>query len=243
MVDVVTIPEREVLPVRSRISWGAILAGAVVALATYFLLTLLGGAIGLTISDDVSRDTLGTGAAIWAILATAIALFVGGWVTSQCVAGEDKREAVIYGIIMWGVVFAMILWLVASGVRSGFGAMVGMANAAGTANASIVADARERIAQTDAAAIDRQEVEQVQDTASNVTWWTLLGTVLSMAAAIAGTVVGAGPSFRLLAATTGVPRGATMGDRDLGDTGAGIGGPHSERFGSTTPTTTTGPRT
>jgi hypothetical protein len=244
MVDLVTIPERDVLPVRSRVSWGAIIAGAVVALATHFLLTLLGAAIGLTVSDNVSSDTLGTGAAIWAILATAVALFVGGWVTSQCVAGEDKREAVIYGVIMWGVVFAMILWLVASGVRSGFGAMVGVANAAGNepiAYTGLIGEARDAAESARAVASDPRNQEQARNTASNVTWWTLLGTVLSMAAAIAGAVVGAGPSFRLLGASTRITAGTTAADR--GDSTPAIGGPHSERFTPTTPTTTTTPRT
>lgn len=227
MAELITIPASELLPVRSRISWGAIFAGAVVALATYFLLTLLGGAIGLTVSDDVRSDTLGTGAAIWAILATAAALFLGGWVTSQCVAGENKREAVIYGIIMWGVVFAMILWLVASGVRSGFGAMVGVANAAGTAASDTnwetaaqragipserIAEWRETAAnapeQARAAVNDPANREAARDDATKVTWWTLLGTLLSMAAAVIGAVVGAGPSFRLLAAETRLPAGS-----------------------------------
>lgn len=33
----------DVVPVQSRISWGAILAGSALALALYFLFTLLGG--------------------------------------------------------------------------------------------------------------------------------------------------------------------------------------------------------
>lgn len=228
-MSLVTIPAHDVLPVRSRVSWGAILAGAVVALATYFLLTLLGGAIGLTVGDDVRSDTLGTGAAIWAIAATVIALFVGGWVTARSVVGEDKKEAVIHGIIMWGVVFAMILWLVASGVRSGFGAMVGVANAAGPAAANVnwedaarqagvpqeridqmrssVAQAPEQAEQAEQAANDPQTKERVRDTAAEVTWWTLAGTLLSIAAAALGALVGSGPSMRVVGA--GVPVGDT----------------------------------
>src|SRR4029077_20872387 len=78
-------------------------------------------------------DNLRVGAAIWAVAATAIALFVGGWVTTRCAAGENKTEAVVHGIIMWGVVLAILLWLMAMGVRAGFNAMVGMANMVQTA--------------------------------------------------------------------------------------------------------------
>ena len=85
MAENATLRAEDLVPVRSRVSWGAIFAGAVLALAVYLILTLLGGAIGLTVSDNVRTDTLKTGGAIWAILATAIALFVGGWVTTQCI--------------------------------------------------------------------------------------------------------------------------------------------------------------
>src|SRR5688572_29350313 len=71
------------LSVRTRISWGPIVAGAVFALALFWLLALLGSAIGLSVSDNVRASNLGTGASIWAILSTALCLFVGGLITSQ----------------------------------------------------------------------------------------------------------------------------------------------------------------
>ena len=138
--DVPDVDAEDVLPVSSRISWGAILAGAVLALALYFLLTLLGAAIGLSVSDDASGRALGTGAAIWAVLVTALCLFAGGYAASHFTVGESKAEAAVYGMLVWAVVFAMLLWLMASGVRAGFGAMVGVATAGGAAVGS-VADA------------------------------------------------------------------------------------------------------
>jgi hypothetical protein len=127
----------DVVPVRSRISWGAILAGSVLALALYFLLTLLGGAIGLSVADRIDARNIGTGAAIYAILVTAACLFVGGFVASQLTTGENRPEAALYGLLVWAVVFAMLLWLMASGVRAGFNAMVGMATGgAAIANAT-----------------------------------------------------------------------------------------------------------
>ena len=51
------------------------------ALAVYLVLTLLGVALGLSVSDRVRPENLQTGGAIWAILTTVIALFAGGWVT------------------------------------------------------------------------------------------------------------------------------------------------------------------
>ena len=117
------IRAEDLVPVRSRVSWGAVLAGAVLALAVYFVLTLLGGAIGLSVSDSVRGGTLAVGAAVWAVVATLAALFVGGWFTSQATVGENKTEAAAHGLLMWGVVFALLMWAATAGVRAGFSGM------------------------------------------------------------------------------------------------------------------------
>src|SRR4051794_28914878 len=85
----------DVVEVGSRVSWGAILAGAVMALATCFVLNLVGQAVGVSISHRTDPTTLGTSAAVWAVITSMVGLFVGGWVTSQCVVGETKTESVV----------------------------------------------------------------------------------------------------------------------------------------------------
>ncbi len=209
----------DVLPLRSRVSWGAIFAGAVMAMAVYLVFTLLGGAIGLSVSNQTDSETLSTGAGIWAVVTTILALFVGGWVTSQCTVGENKMEAVVHGIITWGIVLFMTVWLVTAGMSSGFSAMWGlasftneaaaatngnwqdMARQAGVSEATITewqqeaATARESASQ---AVNDPANREAAREYATTATWYTLLGTVLSMCAAIGGAILGAGPSFRLL---------------------------------------------
>jgi len=135
MADTVTHDNRhtvgieDLAAVRSRISWGSIVAGSVLALALYFLLTLLGGAIGFSVSDKFEGRNIGMGAAVYAIVVTALCLFAGGFLASQLTAGENRREAAIYGLLVWAVVFAMLLWLMATGVRAGFNTMVGVATA------------------------------------------------------------------------------------------------------------------
>jgi len=115
----------DLLAVKSRVSWGAIGAGAMVALAIYFFLTLLGLAIGLEVASrrPVNQE-LGIGAAVYSIFTLLFAMFLGGWTTSRLAVGETKLEAVLYGVILWGVLFLGMLWLISAGVRVGFGAMV-----------------------------------------------------------------------------------------------------------------------
>jgi hypothetical protein len=221
MAETATVRAEDVLPVRSRVSWGAIFAGAMVALALYFLLTLLGGAIGLSVGGRVRPETVGTGAAVWAVLVTVLALFVGGYVTSQCSVGENKFEAALYGVILWGVLFGMLLWLMATGVRSGFNAMVGMAHASQAVAGDLSSQDWEAAArragvsqeQIDGwrtkapgaaerarrAAEDPQNQQAAADAATRVTWWAFLGTLVSMLASVAGSYVGAGLRFRLVA--------------------------------------------
>jgi hypothetical protein len=215
-----TIRAEDVLPVRSRISWGAIFAGAMVALALYFLLTLLGAALGFTVGDRVRPQTLGTAAAVWAIVVTMLSLFVGGYVTSQCSVGENRFEAALYGVILWGVLFSMLLWLMASGVRAGFNAMVGMAHAtqvvtgdpAGRGWEEAVRRAgfsqdqidqlKKNMPSTDQVrrtAEDPENQQAAAEAATRVTWWAFLGTLMSMLASVLGSYFGAGPTFRLVA--------------------------------------------
>lgn len=228
-----TVGVEDVVPVRSRISWPAIIAGAVLALALYFVLTLLGGAIGLSVHDRVDARTIGIGAAVYAIVVTVLCLFIGGVAASQFTTGENKCEGALYGLLVWAAVFAVLLWMVTSGVRAGFNSLVGVAMA-GTAAADVTArnttqedweaaarragysqqqidDFKARVQNAPAAAREaaddpatraraEQAAREAAEVTTRVTWWALVGTMLSMAAAAGGGYVGAGPRFRLLAA-------------------------------------------
>jgi len=115
----------DLLAVKSRVSWGAIAAGAMVSLAVYFLLTLTGVAIGLELVSRRPVDQgLGIGAALFSIITLLLSMFLGGWATSRLAVGETKLEAVLYGVILWGVLFLGLFWMIGAGIRVGFGALV-----------------------------------------------------------------------------------------------------------------------
>jgi hypothetical protein len=212
----------DLVPVRSRISWGAVLAGAVIALAVNLLLTLFAGAIGLSLSDAGLRAGTWTAlGVISAVVCIGAALFLGGWVTTQAAVGENKTEAVIHGVLMWGVFFAATLWMVGMGVRAGYNALVGAAYAAQVANPGVQnweeLAQRAGVPQADidrarnaarpenigAQTRDPQNQEAAKDRATAVAWWALGGMLLSIIAAVAGALVGAGPTFRLIRYPTG----------------------------------------
>ena len=125
--------------VRSRVSVPAILAGAMTALALSFLLALLGGAVGLSMRDAADGRTSGWGRPCTPFSPPPSACSPAGVVASQLTAGENKREAALYGAFVWAAVMTAFLFLAAGGVKAGFGAMVGLTTAGGT-----VADAAAR---------------------------------------------------------------------------------------------------
>jgi hypothetical protein len=230
MTNDTPVHAEDVIPVRSRISWSAVVAGAAVALAIYLLLTLLGTAIGLSIHDRVADRSFNIGAVVYAILVTAGALFLGGFVASQMTTGENKIEGALYGLLVWAVMFALLLTVVSRLVASGMGALIGLANPVSNvaANPNWEAQARANGA-TDAdianfrnnvqtapeqirnAINDPANRQAAEENATRAAWYTFLGTLIAMAAGALGGYAGAGPTFRLF--TVRVPATATAFDR------------------------------
>ena len=201
----------DLLPVASRIAWGPIFAGAAIALSLSFLFALLGGAIGFSIGGRVRGETLSTGAAVYSVFLTVYCLFMGGYFVSQFTVGENRMEAVLYGLIMWAVVFAVLLWLTAAGVRAGFSATMGAATAGGQAADKVDWEQeakRQGVTQAQIdewrgkasevpgkareAALDPQNQQAAADAATRVSWWAFGGASLSMLSAVAGSYMGRG---------------------------------------------------
>ena len=146
---------------RPRVSWGAILAGSVIAVMIGFMLNILGAAVGATAVDAVGRDTpdastFGIGAAIWLLAATLIGLAVGGYAAARLSGTADKTDAALHGVGVWAIGFLLstvLLGQAVSGAASSAfnaassaiggaaqGAGSAVSAAAGQANPQAVAD-------------------------------------------------------------------------------------------------------
>lgn len=203
----------DLIGVKSRVSWGAILAGAVIGLATLLILSLLFGAIGVSLADaGVRGRDVGVGVLIALFVSVIASMFLAGWVASQLTVGENRQEAALYGLLTWATVAALSMALVGSGVRAGYFAVVGGGLMAQNSNLS-AADAARQLGMTEQqvneararlnlpalrdAANDPENQEAARNAAVWSSWTALVALMLSMGACVGGAVVGRGLAFRL----------------------------------------------
>jgi hypothetical protein len=94
---------------RSRISWGAVIAGAIVAAATSLLLSLLGAAFGggsvgeLQAAARGEVNAAGAGIAIWAIIDLFLSMLFGGYVASRLSGTHSHLDGELHGITTWAL--------------------------------------------------------------------------------------------------------------------------------------------
>lgn len=123
------------VPVVRRISWGAVIAGVVMALVVQVLLAMLGTGIGLSTMDPATggspdAQTLGMGAGIWWALSMLIATFIGGWVAGHMAGLPAAADGRLHGLLVWGLSTLLMLYLLTSTVG---GVIGGAFNLMGTA--------------------------------------------------------------------------------------------------------------
>lgn len=99
-----------------RLSWGAIVAGLVIALMLQVVLSLLGLAIGLsTWSPGEGIPALNTTAGVWASLSALISLGIGGIATGRLAGVVTKGDGALHGVVLWGLTMLLGFWLVING--------------------------------------------------------------------------------------------------------------------------------
>lgn len=139
----------------NRVSWGAVLAGVVVALVTQLILNMLGVGVGAATlnpaagaGDNPSAQSFSIGAGVWWTLAGVIASFAGGY-TSGRLSGKPKEgTAAWHGLTTWALTTLVIFYLLTSAV----GALVGGAYSTMTSALGNVASGVGGAAQTAATA-------------------------------------------------------------------------------------------
>lgn len=160
-----------------RISWGAILAGAFVALGVQITLSLLGVAIGLAILDPMQGGGAGgvsAGTGIWMIISGIIALFCGGLVAGRLSGEPGPLDRAINGLTLWGVVIAVSLWLTAATASAIVGGALGIVRTSAMAVAQAAGAAAPAVGQAlggqqQALSQIQSQIQQIVNTAADTT--------------------------------------------------------------------------
>jgi hypothetical protein len=102
----------------TKVSWGGIWGGVLVAVGLLFLLSALGLAVGISAAQpgETEAATLGTGAGIWAGVSLLLALFVGGMVATRIGAITDGATGFFEGALVWVVSILLVAYFAASGI-------------------------------------------------------------------------------------------------------------------------------
>jgi len=192
----------------TRIHWSPVLAGIVTALAVSALLTALAGAIGLTATNNMEGMSTKAVAIIagftWMVIMIASLIF-GGYVATRLTTRETKFEALLIGILVWGGTAALTAagltalgntalnaTRTASSVRSEqpFWEQMGLSEERMRDRVSpMTAEERQRYDEMTTRAKESARQINPQSTA----WWTFFGMAMSLVAAMAGALFGAGP--------------------------------------------------
>lgn len=150
----------------TRLSWGAVFAGVVIAVAVQLVLGILGAGIGLSMVDPVEGTTpgaagFGIGAGIYWLITTVVALGAGGYAAARVAGVHERFDALVHGLVVWGVTLILTLYLLTSAVGGIIGGAFRTVGAvAGTAGNAVGAVASAAPVAASAAGVDGQDVQE-----------------------------------------------------------------------------------
>jgi hypothetical protein len=103
----------------NKISWGAVLAGVVVALVTHLILSMIGVGFGAAIlnpttGDNPSASSFSIGAGIWWTLAGILAAAAGAFTAGRLCGRPKESTAGWHGLTTWALTTLVIVVLLTS---------------------------------------------------------------------------------------------------------------------------------
>jgi len=187
-------------PLHVLVSWPAVLAGAVVAVALGAMLNLLGVALGagaFNPYDLDGREAEGFAAAagMWAVVANSIALFVGGAVASRTAKYADHHKGGLHGLSVWAVAFLLAILIASASAAVNTAGVAGGEATRAAAGETVIGDALSpdrRLADGELVMppTERVEAENTADSTATLALWGFLTMLISGVAAVLGGLYG-----------------------------------------------------
>lgn len=101
-------------PLFPAIRWGAVLAGVAVGISVQLVLSLLGIASGLSLTNVSTGEAPGTSALIWAGASMLISALVGAYVAGRMTGLKRKIDGILHGVVSWAVTTLLFVLLATS---------------------------------------------------------------------------------------------------------------------------------
>ncbi|AWI86935.1 PhnA-like protein [Methylobacterium sp. DM1] len=103
----------------NEVSWGAILAGTVIAIVTQVVLNLVGVGVGLASvgtngAENPAASTFSLGAGLWFVGSGVVASLVGGLIAGRLSGKSLPGSAALHGLVSWAVTTLVVLYLLTS---------------------------------------------------------------------------------------------------------------------------------
>jgi hypothetical protein len=128
----------------NRVSWGAVLAGVVVALVAQLILNMIGIGVGAsTLEPGASADQNPTargfsiGAAVWWTVSGILAALAGGFAAGRLSGQPKENSGAWHGLTSWALTTLVVFWLLTTaigGIVGGvYSTLTGAAKAGGSA--------------------------------------------------------------------------------------------------------------
>lgn len=169
---------------RDRVRWGPVVAGTVVALASFLLVQLATFAGGLF--DD------GGDAGTWlTAVAALVAFFLGGLTAGGTALWQQASDGLVNGIVLWALAVVGLLLL----ALLGGGTLLGPIS---TVTTDLV-----RAQDVNLQDVPAAQIDAALSGARTAAGWSVLGLALSLAASVLGGMAGARLWPRTGTATTG----------------------------------------
>lgn len=189
-------------PLHTLISWPAVIAGGIVAVAVGAMLNLLGVALGASAFNPYEfgggdAEGFTAAAGMWMAFANAIALFIGGAVATRAAKYADHHKGALHGLAVWALAFLLAITIASAAGAGGAAALLG-GEAADSDDRSVVTDIPpasrviegELVAPVAVQPSAPAVAEEVADTTAMLALWGFLTMLIGAIAAIFGGLYG-----------------------------------------------------
>lgn len=196
-----------------RTSWGAIFAGAAIALVLEILIAVLGIAIGLSTVDPATEPQpfggLGVGAMIWWILTGIIGMFAGGCAAARLAGSPQRSTGALHGAAVWAVVTLVTVYLLYSAVGAVIGGAWNVLHTGAMSATQVqpgavqevrqelqgqpaeeAGEAAQQVRQAATQAVQAVTPQTVAERSAAAAWWTFFMLLIGGVAAVVGGIVG-----------------------------------------------------